>query len=264
MKPLIRRLSVALSLLSFVVMVLACAARPAPRPPNNPPAPNAGNPDGNKPPVPRPPEPPPADKPDAEMTAVQYQLAFSGKGGWDSYQRYKDQYIKVTGKVGGYGYDLKGVGLLSLDQNTKFACEEQRPMTKALPGQTVVLRGKPTGMFGVEKWAIVSVAGDPPPTVDAEQLLQDLKRDKAGTDAKWKGKAMILSGKLTKDYKNGGVMFSPPNQQPYLGAWFYDSGSAEVNRARFDPLKASRTVKLVGWYEGNGSLGIAEPIEVLP
>jgi len=263
MRQFLRRLSVALCFLSFVVMVLACAARPAATVPSGS-APVSTAPPRPGGPAPTTAMPPPAPKPDVEMTAVQYSLAFGPKSGWDNYQRYKDQHVKVTGKVVGYHYSLKGVGELLLDENTRFACEEQRPATKALPGQTVVLRGKPTGMFGAEKFAIVSVTGDPPPTVDAEQLLQDLKRDMAGTDAKWKGKAMILSGKLTTDCKNGGVLFSPPDQPPYLGAWFYDSGSPVVNRARFDPLKAGRQVKLVGWYEGNGRLGIAEPIEVEP
>jgi hypothetical protein len=199
------------------------------------------------------------------MTAVQYQLAFGGHGGFDAYQRYKDQYIKVTGKVRGYHYDLKGVGELLLDGgDSRFACEEKQPPTKALPGQTVVLRGKPKGSLGVERWAIVSVTGDGPPTVDAEQLAQDLKRDKDGTDKKWKGKVMLLTGRLAEDCKNGGVYLTPPNQTPHVGAWFYSANNAEVNRARFDPLKAGRKVKLVGWYEGNGKLGIAEPVEVEP
>jgi hypothetical protein len=110
----------------------------------------------------------------------------------------------------------------------------------------------------------VSVTGDPPPTVSAEQLLQDLTRDKAGTDQKWKGKAMILSGQLVQDYKNGGVHLTPPDKQPAISCWFYSANNADVNRERFDPLKAGRRVKIVGWYEGNGVLGIGEPVEVLP
>jgi hypothetical protein len=146
MTHVIRRLLVALSLLSLVLMFLACAARPAPPPSNNPPS---GGPFGsNNPPAPKPPETPPGDKPDAEMTALQYQAEFGGPGGWDAYQRYKDRFLKVIGKVGGYSYDLQGVGLLFLDGNTRFACEGKRPAARALPGQTVTLRGKPTSGLG--------------------------------------------------------------------------------------------------------------------
>ena len=259
MRPIIPRLSVALSLLSLVLMILACAAGPAPPPPGG------GQP---APPVPNPPAPPPGgvpvEKPDAELTALQYQAEFGGGRGWDAYQRYKDRFLKVTGKLAGYGYDLQGVPLLFLDGNkSRFACEEKRPASKVLPGQTVTLRGKPTGALGVEKWAIVSVTGEPPPTVSAEQLLQDLVRDKAGTDQKWKGKTIVLSGQVAQDYKNGVVYLTPPAQPPSVGCWFY-AATPEVDRERLEQLKAGRKVRIVGMYEGNGTLGMSEPIEVLP
>jgi hypothetical protein len=74
---------------------------------------------------------------------------------------------------------------------------------------------------------------------------------------------LILSGQVAQDYKNGGVYLTPPDKQPSIGCWFYGA-TPEVDRERLGQLKAGRKVKIVGRYESNGMLGMAEPIEVLP
>ena len=265
MSHLIRRTVMFVILLAFILLVLACEARPVPPSPNSNSSPNTGPPVSNGPPASNPaPQPPPnveEEKPDVELTPVEYQLAFAS-GKRVGYDKYYNRSLKVTGVVTGYGHNLQGEGHLFLGADVTFTCEEKRPSAKALPGQTATLRGKVTNALGVEKWTIEKVTGTPPPTVTAEQFLQDLAADKAGTNAKWKGKCVIVSGTITKAMtRNGQIYLTPADKQPFVSCWFYSANNAEVNRDRFGQYKVGQKVRILGYYERDGMVGRCEPLD---
>jgi hypothetical protein len=247
MRHFVHPILLALFVVSFLLLIAACGVRVGPPPTSgNPPTP--ADPSGGGRPLATEPSQSPAEKapvakPDAELTLAEYDGAFSGRGPFANPNKYMNQFVKVHGKVNGYFYGTKGECYLLLDGSaSRFACEEKLLAAKALPGQTVTLCGKPTSVFGVERWAIVDVTGPLPHSMTAEQLLQDLTKDKAGTDKKLNRKVLLLSGQIAKvQIKTGGQIFlTAPDKQPTISCWFYSANNADVDRERLGQFKVGQ------------------------
>jgi hypothetical protein len=253
MLHLVRRMAPALFCAAFPLLIVACGGRLGSQATSGNPATDpTGRPAGNV----------PGDQPDAELTTTEYWLEFS-KDGFAALQKYKDRFVRVTGKVNWYGYGLKGEGFLILEgADKKFVCQEKRPVSKALPGQTVTLRGKPTSVLGVETWTIVNASGPQPLTMTADQLLQDLTKNAADTDKKLQGKVMVITGQFTK-VDQGQFLLTRHDKLPAVGCWFYSANNPDVDRERLN-FKVGQKVKILGMYEQKGMLGMCEPVEVSP
>lgn len=117
--------------------------------------------------------------------------------------KYKDQTVELTGlaiapvfylKEDPRAFEMQGI---EGDESSTIKCITQGPepwWKKALPGQTVKIRGKclfKTSFFPVE---IVEVSGSPPQSVTVEELVKDPK----GISEKKKGRFIIITGEIAK------------------------------------------------------------------
>jgi hypothetical protein len=201
--------------------------------------------------------------PDVDLTVDEYVQAI-GKAA-ESDKVYHDRFINITGTLGWYGRMLPAQGSKSYflfeGFQDRFNCPEDKLPSKALPGQTVVLRGKWTHpIFGVENWTFVKASGDGPPEVKAEDLLKELSENLAEAKRRWADKIIVVSGKI-QDLPKGGINFAPPGKEPRLICWFYDQSlTTPTGRIKF---QKGQQVKLVGKFEElSGQVGICELIEL--
>jgi hypothetical protein len=206
---------------------------------------------------------------DIEFTIEDYQREFfqNNPGATATPARYDGKFLRLTGEVevsSGSSLYLKGM-------RGPMVCDEPRPGARAMPGQTVVLRGKCTlQSLGVSAWKVIKVTGDPPPTTTVEQLLKDLAADKAATNAKYDVKWMVLTGQIT-DVKTETALItdkvviclSPPGTKPEIRCLFNTTHKEE--KTRNSTLQTGKKVKVVGRYRAEETfLDFCELVEVEP
>jgi len=193
------------------------------------------------------------------MTPEQYTKEF-GQNPVAFAEKYQGRFINIRGEVTGHGYTQFGKGYLQLGKEPwQFACQEQRPAAKAMPGQTVSLRAKPEPLEMT--WQIIKVTGNGPPELTAEQLRKDLDSDRAGTNAKYAGKLVVLSGRVVYVGVAGDIALEAPKQA--INCYFHGGSAAENERN--SSFKKGQKVRVFGKFEvGDQSLSNCELVDVMP
>jgi hypothetical protein len=184
--------------------------------------------------------------PDAVLTPKELRDEFQ-KDSKAFLKKYENKLLEVTGKVIDFGYEFGGEVYLQLEGPgiLKVHCKEPEPWSKALPGQTVTLRGNCDPDWGVRLWEIVKVSGDPPPTFAAEELMKELSSDEAGTNKKIAGKFLIFTGKITKIENEGGKIYlTNPEKEPAIRCFM--GSNSKVETARNKAFQVGQHVKLLG------------------
>jgi hypothetical protein len=136
--------------------------------------------------------------------ATQYEKDSEAAG-----KKYKGKVIELTGVVWRVGYlaesDYLGLaGSGSRGNDVSCLTRERVPWRKALPGQTVTIRGTgieppftgaPTVLF---KCDIVAVSGEPPPVLTADQLSEKFAANPEETLRTVEGKPVVVTGVVEK------------------------------------------------------------------
>lgn len=248
-----------LGLAAFAVVLsvmLGCGEKPAPSPKSEPPptpvSENPGSPKPVPPPSPTPTVPPAAQvddllkaKPDFTMTAKQLNDEFKDSSAF--LKKYDNKVIEITGPVRMYNSTRELV--LGPEINV-FLCGEPYAVAKAMPGQTVTLRGRCDTNYGISMWSIVRVEDDPPPTLTAEQLAKEYTADKDGTNNKYRGKYLVLTGAIQKVEKEVGtnIYLTPAGQKPEVTCFFGVLEAQAAEKAGW--LKTGQAVRILGSWAG--------------
>jgi hypothetical protein len=155
--------------------------------------------------------------------------------------------IELTGTVytSGRSYGKSYVFLRSKNGGIAISCDvpDKKPWTKVLPSQTVTLRGRMTDKL---VWQIIRVSGTPPPTLAAEQVIQEKRKVRADD-------YLIVTGVIVKQHKDeqGNThVFLKGNETELLECVFFYTGAAfvplEPEQERL--LHPGQRVKLLGEY----------------
>ena len=191
-------------------------------------------------------------KPDVVMSAEE--LMKEWKSGYQEFlSKHGGKVIEIFGPLQLTAYDNGrkndlGYVVLGPDIN-KFDCSDPHPVSKAVPGQKVFLRGRCNPTLGITKWAIVRVEGDPLPTVSAEQVAKDFAADEKGTIKKFQGKYLVLTGTIqsTKKDKFGiEVTLTAPDQKPEIVCSL--SKDAQAVAERHGWIKTGQQVRILGQW----------------
>ncbi len=209
------------------------------------------------------PAPPPAEdltkaKPDVVFEAAKLTNELRENSG-AFLEKYSGKVIEIGGKVVGYDQTSRGdTGRLFIGPGINiYECADPRPMTKAMPGQKVTLRGMCKPGLGVNQWTIVAVEGDPPPTVSAEQLAKEYKENEDKTAEKYRGKHLIVTGSIQELKKEIGtnVTLTPPGQKPAVVCFF--GGDFERIAEQSELFKSGKSVRVLGeWVSGAPTLSM--------
>ena len=194
-------------------------------------------------------------KPDFSMKAEELTAAFNADNA-AFLRKYGGKVLDITGPVENYDYSHQGdSGYLILGPGiNKFECADPHPMAKAMPGQTVRMRGL-CAEYGVLKWTIVEVKGDRPPEIAAEQLANDFKADEDGTAKKLRGRYLIVTGTIRNVERKVGVkiMLTPPGEKPEVTCFFGTLNGDVADRHGW--LKEGQSVRVLGhWGSGDPNL----------
>jgi hypothetical protein len=117
---------------------------------------------------------------------------------------------------------------------------------KALPGQTVTVRGKWEFPY-LQQSEVVSVKGEPPPTVTTDALAEDFAKDGDAADKKYKGKSLILDGEISKVGANNdeGITLKTSKASPRIVLTWDNDDWENLSKYREKSLKVGTKVKLV-------------------
>lgn len=192
--------------------------------------------------------PPPA-KADVIVTPEEIAADFN-RGADAAVAKYAGKEVEVTGRVTGYVFgsldaSLRLAGSGPGEVSFNFVCRDRRLVEKAMPGQTVTLRGRCQPILGIPDWTIVKVTGSPPPTFTATELARQYAANQKGTSAKIGGKYVVVTGTVTQ-VQNGGniVLLTAPGKRPEVICRFDPDYPPLRERAR--PFRAGDKVKLLG------------------
>jgi hypothetical protein len=182
----IHRMTVSAQLVLIAGLVAGCGSKaPEPTSPSRPggadaaqgATPEPGKPPGATPTTPRP------TKPDISVTSKQYAEEYKKDRNAHA-EKYKDKFVELTGVIKEVkvtpGSTPEGVVFLEgaagdLLPGVQCTMSDKQPWKKALPGQTVKVRGKwPQFSLGAAlmESEIVDVSGPKPATVTADQLAK--------------------------------------------------------------------------------------------
>jgi hypothetical protein len=205
---------------------------------------------------------PGGEKPDAVLTTTELNDQFK-KDTQAFLQKYQNKLLEITAKVTDYGHEFAGEGYLQLEGPGifKIHCKEPQPWSKAMPGQTITVRGKCDPYAGIQEWAIVKVTGSPPPTYPADQLAKEFSTDEEGTKKKLKGKFLIVTGHIVKIEDEGSkVYLTDPEKKPAILCRFSIASAPET--ARNKAFKVGQQVKLLGQsLSGEPEIVLCESID---
>jgi hypothetical protein len=240
-----------LVVLVFLALAAGCLNKPA-DPPNGGPKADPAQPAGLV-----------DAKPDVVLTAAELRKEDVEDG--EAFNRkYEGKLVEVSGVVKSYDYTLGGEGRLWLEgpAHPKFLCQDPRPAARAMPGQTVFLRGRCEPRLGVRGWVIANVTGDPPPTVAAEDLAREVETDPDGASKKYRGKYLIVTGRITK-LEDNIVSLTPPGQKTVVKCGFPAASRKEEERNK--TLQVGQKIKVLGEsILGGAQLSLCELVEVSP
>ena len=229
-------------------LLIGCGGgNPAPTNPGGSPAPtNPGTPPGTTPPAPS------TDlltaTPDVKVNSADHLALY--KDGLPAFtKKYAGKVFDVTDVVTGYDYVSIKDGTAKLEMKTggSYKCLDPHPMTKAMPGQTVTLRGRCVEGNGILAWAIVKVEGDSPPTISAEELVKEFMTDAGAATKKYRDKWLIVTGTIQKVEAKDAlrIILTKPGEKPEVNCLVLSSDAT----LKADPpggLKEGQTVRVLG------------------
>jgi hypothetical protein len=178
------------------------------------------------------------------------------KDGGAADAKYKGKQIEVTGKLKQFRRLPSGsisVFLEGTTSDVQCFTEDKEPWRKVLTGQTVTLRGAwPEKMFGLTlvDCRIITVTGDPPPTLTANELAKEYGSDKSGTDRKYRDDhRILLTGEIgaiePRADKSARVFVKTDVSGVKVRCDFGESQSDQAELAR---LRVGQTIKILGIY----------------
>jgi hypothetical protein len=191
-----------------------------------------------------------------ELTSVAYGEEYKKDPGV-TIEKYKNKFLHLTGRVLWVGRSSTGEPLVRLEgakgDELGVACftRDRTPWLSALPGQTVKMQGKGpqvegAGLFDCDA---LEVSGDPPPTMQADQLAAIYSKGAKAADEKYRGKPLIIEGEVqrvepTEEFSPVIVVLkTKPGPKAYLR--FETDSPASKRAAAFKP---GQKVKVVGTY----------------
>ena len=198
--------------------------------------------------------------PDVVMTSQEMMGEWKMSGAGAFLSKHGGKVIEISGSLRSSAYengkrDDRGYVVLGPDTD-RFDCSDPHPVSKAVPGQKVILRGRCDPMLGVREGAIVRVEGDPPPTLSAEQLAKDFEADEKGTVKKFKEKYLVLTGtiqNIKKDSFGIEVVLTPPDAKNEIVCSISHEALAVAERHGW--LKTGQRVRVLGeWVFDNPKL----------
>ena len=141
----------------------------------------------------------------------------------------------------------------------EVACffSESEPWNTALPGQTVCIRGKVSGVYPalqVKDCQILSVTGTPPPSFSTAELAKQFKENQEELKKNYNWKYMIVTGEITS-VKHGPefteAIITPKELNPDITCYFRVNASTDAQRYKM--MIEGQRVKVLGTYHGNKS-----------
>jgi hypothetical protein len=191
-------------------------------------------------------------KPDFTLKAEETPNIF-GEKAQEFASKYGGKILDVTGgPITDYSfYDTGDSVNLRIDNRFDYRCRGL-PLTKAMPGQTVTLRGRCDPKTGLGVMTLVRVEGDPPPAITAEQLAKDFKERGEDAVKTVQRKYLVVTGTIQKVEKEGigtKVYLTPPGAKPVVTCWFVKQARAEAESNGW--LKDGQKVRVLGeWISG--------------
>jgi len=198
-----------------------------------------------------------ADKPAFSMTAREFseERLKDDKG---AQAKYRGKLIELVGAIMGVDRTPTRKGLLILQGapgdlvGVQCSTKDIQPWLKALPGQTVRLKGRGAQRDSgpmLEQCTILEVSGPVPPSLTAEELAKEYAAGPVAAQRKYEGKHLLVSGKVeevtVKETKLAWVAFKTaggPQVFCVFTPFFEDQWST---------LKPGQKVKVLGQYALN-------------
>jgi hypothetical protein len=110
-------------------------------------------------------------------------------------EKYDGKIVDITGTLKHYEFSGERPALLLDSFRYKYYCRDPNALAHVAPGQTVTLRDRCNVFLAFGKCVIVKVEGDTPPELAADKLAAEYAADNEGTEKKYKGKYVVVSGK---------------------------------------------------------------------
>jgi tRNA_anti-like len=246
-----------------------------PTPPLDPKLGPKVSPNGDVPaPTPKAPESLAKVRPDVIYTAEELRVHEKTDGGY-LFTKHTDKVVELTGMVehashGGVGEGTAvyvflhgGDGILD---TIRCQTSDEAPWKKVFPGQTAVLRARPTAL-GL-RWEIIEAKGPTPPEVTAEQLASDIAADRDAVTKKFGNKYLIVTGVIDKvDINKIGhatVKLQTEKAGTSIPCVFLGTNTGE--EARNATLKSGLKLKAIGKFDSftSGGLHACELMELTP
>jgi len=197
----------------------------------------------------------PDDKAEAKaafaITALQLAEEFE-KDSKAARQKYQGKVIDLSGRIDRLNRNIGGgdafVVLDGGKEGVRCVTVDKQPWNKVVPGQKVKLRGtladNSTPML--LQCEILETGESPALVVTAEQLAKEAAADAEGTDKKYKGKPLIVTGEI--------VELKPAKGEEYLKLKGDDQRKVycvfPLQGDMIAGLKEGQRVKILGQYSG--------------
>jgi hypothetical protein len=205
-------------------------------------------------------------KPAFSLTASQFTEEFR-KDAKAAEAKFDGKVIELTGEATHVGREkdqtiesvdygivlLKGIKVGERDWIVGCYMRDKEPWKKAIPGQTVKVKGKWTkpaallGLFVLLECVIVESSGPRPPALTADELAKEYTIAPTATRKKYAGSYMFLSGEVARieREKDGGtsVTFKTRAKRPLIRVLFSDETPEAVRN-----LKVGQKIKTLGQF----------------
>jgi hypothetical protein len=198
--------------------------------------------------------PKPLGKADFTMKSEEFGAEFKGAGAIDARKKYANKVVELTGTLNKIGLSPDRLPILYLQnaagENLGVTCTttSKEPWKKALPGQTVTVKGKESKLgtgAGLEECEIVEVKGDAK-TMTANELQEEHAKDLDASIKKYDNKMLVVEGEVARiDVKDNypEITLKTAKETPRIYLNF-----TEADRKRAKEFKVGQKVKAMGEY----------------
>lgn len=211
-------------------------------------------------------QPPPSQEPGSAAQSIEppVSLILQSKDFDREYQadrnqascKYEGKEVEVTGVLRDVGIDSRGYYITLGDPNDErldVHCGFGRinPLTSALPGQTVCVRGR-AWLLGasllLKNCKVVSASGPTPPVLEATQLAKKCQENRAEINKKYSKKYIIVAGQIVAISHDGPhtiLWLTQKDATPAIQCLL--DNEYELEQARDKALAVGQNVRILGY-----------------